>query len=217
MAHIRVGTILPTVLLLARLSTSHAATVTATVTDDQGRVLPNAVVMIAPEAGNTPVPPLEGSKLSTATIDQKDETFVPFVVVIRTGGSVRFHNSDAIRHHVYSFAPIRQFEMVQPPGDTSPPVRFDKPGSAAIGCNIHDHMIAYIQVTDAPWAMVTTADGRAVIADIPAGRYVATVWHPWLRPRVEPPAVHLVLAKEDSALAVTLPVVPPRRKRSSDY
>ena len=204
------------VLILARLSAASAATVTATVTDDHGRLLPDAVVMLTPEAG-TPPPPLEGSPIATATIDQKDETFVPFVVVIRTGGTVTFHNADQIRHHVYSFAPIRRFEMVQAPGETSPPIRFDQPGSAAIGCNIHDHMTAYIHVTDAPWAMVTDANGRAVIAGVPAGRFVATVWHPRLRPSTAPPAVPLVLATQNSTLDVTLPVLPPRRARTSDY
>lgn len=203
-------------LLLARLPTGFAATITATVTDDHGRLLPDAVVMIMPDAG-TPTPPLAGSRIAAATIDQKDETFVPFVVVIRTGGTVTFRNSDPIRHHVYSFSPIRQFEMVEAPGEMSQPIRFDHPGSAAIGCNIHDQMIAYIYVTDAPWAMVTGTDGRAVINDVPVGHYTATVWHPRLRPRAEPPAVPVVLVTENSTLAVTLPVLPPRRVRGSEY
>jgi plastocyanin len=214
--HCFASAILPALFLLARLSSGFAATITATVTDDHGRPLPDAVVIITPEAG-TPTPPLVGSRLATTSIDQKDETFAPFVAVIRTGGTVTFHNNDPFRHHVYSFSPVRQFEMVQTPGETSPPIRFDKPGSVAIGCNIHDQMIAYIYVTDAPWAMVTDASGHAVIADVPAGRYTATVWHPRLKPKAEPPDVHLMLATENSTLAVTLPVLPPRRKRASDY
>ncbi len=197
-------------------SGARAATVTATVTDDHGRQLPDAVVMISPQPG-TPSPSFEGSRLATATIDQKDETFVPYVVVIRVDGTVTFHNADGIRHHVYSFSPIHRFEMVQLPGETSAPVRFDQAGSAAIGCNIHDQMTAYIHVTDAPWAMVTDAAGRAVISDIPAGRFVATVWHPRLRPGTEPPAVSLTLATQNSTLSVSLPVLPPRRARSSGY
>jgi plastocyanin len=205
-----------TMLLLAPIAAAPAATVTATVTDDSGRLLPDAVVMITPEPG-MPAPKLEGSRLATATIDQKDETFVPFVVVIRTGGTVTFRNDDNVRHHVYSFSAIRKFEMVQSPGEVSPPVRFDQPGSAAVGCNIHDHMTAYIHVTDAPWAMVTDANGHAVIPDIPAGRFVATVWHPRLRPNAVLPSASLVLATENSTLSVTIPVLPPRRVRTPDY
>ncbi len=203
-------------LLLTPLTTARAATITVTVTDDVGRLLPDAVVMIAPEPG-TPAPRPEASRIAAATINQKDETFVPSVVVIHTGGTVTFRNSDPIRHHVYSFSPVRRFEMVQPPGDTSAPIRFDQPGSLAIGCNIHDHMTAYIYVTNAPWAMVTDANGRAVIADVPAGKFVATVWHPRLRPRAEPPSLAVALANENSTLAVTIPVLPPRRARASDY
>jgi hypothetical protein len=203
-------------LSLARVAAAHAATVTATVTDDRGRLLSDAVVMISPEPG-TPMPAATPGRLASATIDQKDETFVPFVSVIHTGGSATFRNSDPIRHHVYSFSPIHPFEMVQPPGEVSAPVRFDRPGSVAIGCNIHDHMIAYIQVTDAPWARVTDAAGHAVIADVPAGRFVATVWHPRMRHGTEPPAVSLQLANDNSTLAVTIPVLPPRRARASDY
>jgi plastocyanin len=204
------------ILLLAPLAAADAATITVTVTDDVGRLLPDAVVMISPEAG-TPTPRAENSRIAAATIDQKGETFVPSVVVIHTGGTVTFRNSDPIRHHVYSFSPVRRFEMVQPPGEASAPIRFDQPGSVAIGCNIHDHMTAYVHVTNAPWAMVTDANGRAVIADVPAGKFVATVWHPRLRPRAEPPSRAVLLANENSALAVTIPVLPPRRARASDY
>jgi hypothetical protein len=106
--------------------------------------------------------------------------------------------------------------MVQQPGETSPPIRFDKPGAAAIGCNIHDQMIAHVFVTDAPWATVTDAQGHAVISGLPAGRFVATVWHPRLRPGAEPPVQKIALAKDDT-IAVTIPVLPPRRLRPREY
>jgi plastocyanin len=215
-SRLRVTLILSAALLFAFVAKASAGSITATVTDEQGRPLPDAVVMITPAAGQ-PIPPPAGSQIATATIEQKDETFVPFVVVVHTGGTVRFRNGDRIRHHVYSFSPIRQFEFVQPPGDISPPIRFDRPGEAALGCNIHDQMIAYVYVTNAPWAAVTGANGQAMIADVPAGQYVATVWHPRLKPRSQPAAVAVALATANSALAVTLPVLPPRHVHGADY
>ena len=203
-------------LLCTCITTVSAASITATVTDDAGRPLADAVVTITPEPG-TPMPHLAGGPIATAVIDQKDEAFVPSVVVIHTGGSVVFRNSDGIRHHVYSFAPVHRFEMVQTPGETSAPEVFDRPGAVAIGCNIHDHMTAYILVTDAPWAMVTDAQGRAMVTGLPAGRFSATVWHPRLRPRVEPPVQSVVLATDSSALTVSLPVLPPRRAPGRGY
>jgi hypothetical protein len=132
-------------------------------------------------------------------------------VVIHTGGAVIFRNSDTTRHHVYSFAPIKQFEFVQKPGDVSEPIRFDRPGTAAIGCNIHDDMIAYVDVTDAPWAGVTGANGQISLTGLPAGRFTATVWHPRLRPGAAPPSQAVTLATENTTLAVSLPVLPPPR------
>ncbi len=195
-----------------------AATITATVADDQGRPLADAVVTISPEPGTgTPSPDGEASTPISVTIDQKSEIFVPAVVALRAGGSAMFRDSDNIRHHVYSFSPVRRFEMVQTPGETSAPIVFPQPGVVAIGCNIHDHMSAYIFVTAAPWSKVTGANGQAVLTGLPAGRFVATVWHPRLRPRAEPPVQNLSLATENSSISVTLPVLPPRRPRARDY
>jgi plastocyanin len=133
-------------LLCTRLPVAHAAAISVIVMDDNGQPLSDAVVMVSPHAG-VPVPPLQSSKTAAATIEQKDETFVPFVVVIRTYGTLTFLNRDKVRHHVYSFATIKRFEMVQNPAETSPPIQFDKPGSAAIGCNVYDNMATYVYVT----------------------------------------------------------------------
>lgn len=92
-----------------------------------------------------------------------------------------FRNSDPTRHHVYSFSPVTQFEYVIAPRGTSPAVALPKAGVVAVGCNIHDGMISYLYVTDAPWAARTGRAGRAVI-DLPAGAYTVRVWHPRLPP-----------------------------------
>lgn len=189
-----------------------AAGIVATVTDESGKPLAEAVVTVTP-LDDVPVPPADLSRLSTATIIQRDEMFMPEVVVIHTGGAVTFYNKDTTRHHVYSFAPIKQFEFVQNPGDVSPPVRFNHPGIAAIGCNIHDNMIAYVDVTDAPWAGITDPNGQVTITGLPTGRFMAAVWHPRLRPHSPPPTKMVTLAAVNTTLAVSLPVVPPPRVR----
>ncbi len=196
-------------------SRPQAASVAAIVTDENGKPLADAVVTIAPLPG-TPMPAMSALPEPT-TIDQTNETFVPAVAAIRSGGSVVFRNGDAIRHHVYSFAAIRPFELLQNPGETSPPIVFDKPGFAAIGCNIHDHMTAYVLVTDAPWAKVTDAAGKAVLNGIGAGRFVATVWHPRLRPKAIAPTKEIALESADSNLTVALSVLPPRRPAPRAY
>jgi len=190
-----------------------AAQIVATVTDDSGRTLANAVVTVTPDdPRQAPVDALAG--LATATIDQKDETFVPEVVVIRTGGAVIFRDSDDVRHHVYSFSPIRRFEFVQHPGEVSAPVQFNQPGIAAIGCNIHDFMIAYVYVTNAPQAVVTSQDGRAAFTGLPAGRFAITVWHPRLWPDAPPISQPVTLRGNETMLTLPLRVMPPRPAHS---
>ena len=49
-----------------------------------------------------------------------------------------------------------------------------------LGCNIHDDMLAYLLVTDAPYFGRTDGQG-AWSADVPRGRYRVSVWHPRLR------------------------------------
>jgi plastocyanin len=187
-----------------------AAGIIATVTDESGRPLPDAVVTVV-ASGATRLPP--SPPLATAVIDQHEESFVPMVVVVQRGGSVIFRNRDRTRHHVYSFSPIHPFEFVQKPDEPVPPVTFDIAGVASIGCNIHDGMVAYVYVTDAPRAAVTDSQGRAEIADLPAGTFVATVWHPRLRPKAPPPSQRITLESSGTTLAVTISVLPPRRVR----
>ena len=55
------------ILLLARLSGGMAATITATVTDDLGHPLPDAVVMVTPDPG-TLAPRPENNPIATAVI-----------------------------------------------------------------------------------------------------------------------------------------------------
>jgi plastocyanin len=120
-------------------------------------------------------------------VDQRDLMFVPYLLVFRPGDEVVFRNSDATRHHVYSFSPARAFEFVLTPAQSSPPLRLDKAGAIAVGCNIHDQMIAYLYVTDAPWFVQTGASGKATFEALPAGDYEVRVWQPRLRPgRADP-------------------------------
>ena len=192
-----------------------AASVVATVLDETGRPLADAVVTIVARAGT--VVPADPNRLARAEVDQKNETFVPSVVPLRPGGQVVFHNSDSIRHHVYSFSPLHPFEMVQAAGEMSSPMLFDKPGVVAIGCNIHDQMAAYVYVTEAPFAAATDSAGKAVIADVPVGNFVATFWHPRLRAGTVPPERAFEIGASDSSFSVTLSVAPARRARPRDY
>ena len=109
-------------------------------------------------------------------MDQIDRSFVPHVLVIHRGDKVLFPNSDNIRHHVYSFSEARPFELKLYSGKPEAPVDFNQAGLVVLGCNIHDQMLGYIYVTDAPVFGVTDAQGQVTL-DVPADSHDIRVWH----------------------------------------
>ncbi|MBV8500718.1 MAG: methylamine utilization protein [Paucibacter sp.] len=115
-----------------------------------------------------------------AEMGQRDRQFTPQLLVVQTGTAVSFPNFDTVRHHVYSFSPIKSFEIRLYAGTPAAPVTFDKPGVATLGCNIHDRMSARIVVVDTPLFARTDAKGQATL-DLPPGDHELQVWHATLR------------------------------------
>ena len=196
-------------LMLATTASSAAAELNVQVADDRGKPVADAVVTVSPE-GTAPGQP---SKPAPATrfIDQKNLTFIPYIEVFRPGDSVVFRNSDKTRHHVYSFSPIKTFEFMLVPGQSSPPLLLDKNGVIAVGCNIHDQMIAYMVVSDAPWIAQSAADGQVAFHDLPAGAYSIHVWQPRLRPGTRDVVQSATLAGAPRSLAFRLSLLPDSR------
>lgn len=186
--------------VLAGANACAAATLSVDVVDQAKTPVSDAVVSLEPQGGA-----LVSRLPEKAVIDQRDETFVPLVVIVRKGGRVVFTNNDKTMHQVYSFSPIKQFQFLVKQGETSPAVTFDEAGVAAIGCNIHDHMIAYAYVGNAPIAVVTDGKGHAVIPDVPAGAYHLVTWHPQLPIGAPSPSVTISVARSDLAETVALP------------
>ncbi|HET7307482.1 MAG TPA: methylamine utilization protein [Gammaproteobacteria bacterium] len=164
-------------LLSATLGVARAATVAVTV-EAGGRPLSAAVVALESSDGR-PIPPPAGAHL-TGIMDQRDKQFVPHVLAVEVGTEVSFPNSDNIRHDVYSFSPAKTFELPLYAGTPAKPVLFDKPGVVVLGCNIHDWMLAFVDVVPTPYFAQTDKTGSAIIADVPAGNYKLTIWAPRL-------------------------------------
>lgn len=156
---------------------------------------------------------------STATIEQRNREFVPYVTIVQTGTAIEFPNRDPFKHHVYSFSAAKNFEIKLYAGKPAQPVVFDKPGEVALGCNIHDWMEAYILVVDSPYFAKTGSKGRALIANVPPGRYRLRLWHP--REKVELPlreiSVGAAPTKLDLVLDVALRIVKPKPPVESDH
>jgi plastocyanin len=150
-----------------------AGNIDARVTGEDGKAIAAAVVYALPSAGA--VPPPSGAP---ALMIQENQEFMPFVLPIQVGGSVEFPNRDSFRHHVYSFSPAKPFELRLFGGNEKQVVTFDKEGTVALGCNIHDNMLAYIYVVNTPYFATTDAEGKAALGGLPAGAYVVKTWHP---------------------------------------
>jgi plastocyanin len=163
--------------LLLAATPAAAADLVVQVRTANGAGVPNAVVALYP--GGRPAP-LGGGRQSFQ-IAQRDLQFSPFVLVVPVGAQVSFPNFDNVRHHVYSFSPVRRFELRLYAREQARSVRFDRAGIVPLGCNIHDGMIAFIDVVDTGLAARTDASGRVRFANVPAGAVVARIWHPYLR------------------------------------
>ena len=187
--------------VLAGPMSAMPATLTVTVTDAAGKPLADAVALLDPAAGRVPVKPMADVEIS-----QAKRTFTPRVTLVTTGTRVTFPNFDTVRHHVYSFSPIKTFELKLYAGVPNAPVTFDKPGFAVLGCNIHDTMAAWVVVADTPWSARTAADGLARVENVPAGAYRLRVWHPGLPVTGELPTVALTIGTTDLTHAARLAV-----------
>ncbi|MGL4317033.1 MAG: methylamine utilization protein [Pseudomonas sp.] len=178
---------------------AHAASLSAELRDDAGRPLGNAVLsLVGASAAAAPAPGI---------MDQRDKQFAPTVLAVRSGTAVKFPNSDNIRHQVYSFSPAKRFELRLYQGTPSEPVLFDKPGVVVLGCNIHDWMLGYVYVTDAPWFAVSDAAGKLQIDGLPAGTYQATLWHPQSPNMLPVPAGEVTVAEPAVRQNFTLQLV----------
>lgn len=182
----------------------HAGSVTVAVTDAAGRPLADAVVLLEPTAGKAAVKPMTGVEIA-----QAKRQFQPRVTLVTVGSRVNFPNFDTVRHHVYSFSPVKKFEIKLYVGTPAAPVVFDSPGIAVLGCNIHDQMAAWVVVLDTPYFARTGADGRATLPAAPPGSYRLRAWHAALPPGTAASDMALKLdtapVKLDVALAEARP------------
>jgi plastocyanin len=185
---------------LAMSTACHAQTgsLAITVTTADASPVAEAVIVAVPHDAAA----MANAKPRAEELEQVDKEFVPKVKPVFVGSTVAFPNRDSVRHHVYSFSPAKRFELPLYAGVPAQPVLFDKPGVVVLGCNIHDWMIGYVYVSESPWFAKTGADGRALIADLPARAYTVRVWHPQLTVGEETTAkpIEIVAGKRSEAV-----------------
>lgn len=121
-----------------------------------------------------------------AALDQRNESFVPYVVAVTVGSTVDFPNSDRTYHNVFSLSKTKRFDLGRYPRGQSRSVRFDRPGEVRVFCEIHSHMSAWILVFAHRYFATTDAEGRYRIDAVPPGSYTLAAWNDGaVRARVE--------------------------------
>ncbi|WP_166821608.1 carboxypeptidase regulatory-like domain-containing protein [Thalassoroseus pseudoceratinae] len=128
----------------------------------------------------------DGGKAETSSsqsweylFDQKNCTFVPHGMVVRTGQPIKVVSSDQVKHNVHS-RPLENAEFNESlsAGETTE-MTYQSPEFVPVKvvCDIHTWMNAYQLPVSHPYAAVTNEKGEFTIADLPAGDYEFKVWH----------------------------------------
>ena len=169
------STALSALLSLALITAGAAAELSVAVKTAKGEAVADAAVSLVPLDAAVPAPPAGAA----AEIAQQGQEYTVYVTVVQTGTKVVFPNKDNVQHHVYSLSKAKKFELpLYNPGSAAN-ILFDVSGVVALGCNIHDWMLAYVVVVPTPYFAKTDGTGAAHVT-APAGRYRLELWHPRL-------------------------------------
>lgn len=135
-------------------------------------------------------------------IRQKDLNFIPSLLPVQVGTRVEFPNLDDTYHNIFSFSPPKRFDLGRYRSDERPipSQTFDTTGLVTLRCDIHEHMRALILVLATPHFVVTDADGRFTLPDLPTGRYTLKAWI-----NSKTTKEHVVELAHDAALRVDFP------------
>ena len=134
----------------------------------------DAVVYVQQAPGTVTAP------AKPADMDQRSMQFVPHVLPVIVGTTVRFLNSDPTPHNVFSPDGEKYNLGTWPQGQTKDHA-FAKCVKAPCVyvqlCRVHPEMEAYVVVLQNPFFATTSKDGQYKIENVPPGTYSVAVWH----------------------------------------
>jgi plastocyanin len=163
------------VMSLTTLGTAAAgATIEGTVKATGLASSADAIVYVVQAPGAFPAP------AKPAEIDQRSMSFLPHVLPIVVGTSVRFLNSDPTPHNVFSPDHEKYNLGTWPQGQTKDHVFATCAKAPCVYvqlCRVHPEMEGYVVVLQNPYFAVTSADGHYKIENVPPGNYSLGVWH----------------------------------------
>lgn len=114
------------------------------------------------------------------TFDQKNCSFSPRILLIKSRMEGVVLNSDSVGHnfHTISKGIFNINKKIQPGSKlVVKKTKIRKTGMVRAKCDIHSWMGGYWVVADTPYTVISDADGNFSITDIPAGKYKLKIWH----------------------------------------
>ncbi len=138
---------------------------------------------------NPPATPVE--------MDQEGMEFIPHVLPVVKGTTVRFLNNDPVRHNVFS--PEGHYNLGNWPRGEIRDYTFDTSGVYTQLCRRHDEMEAFVVVLDTPYFSTTDPAGAFEITNVPPGEYTLVAWSETLKM-----AKQVVTVKADKPVTVSL-------------
>jgi plastocyanin len=117
------------------------------------------------------------SPLKPAEMDQEACVFVPRVVLVPSGGTLHFLNSDRLLHNIHGRPKANPpFNRTQPKGRTIA-MTFPNPEIIQVDCDLHSWMRAWIIIAPHRFYAISDAEGNLRFDDVPPGRYTLKLWH----------------------------------------
>ena len=143
----------------------------------------DAVVFVQ-QAPGTFKPPAQ-----PVTMDQMKMQFIPHVLPVVVGTTVRFLNSDPTPHNVFS-PDYEKYNLGTWPKDQSKDHAFTTcakyPCAYTQLCRVHPEMEGFVVVLPNTHFAVSNKEGHFEIAGVPPGQYTVAVWHPKLKAQPKP-------------------------------
>ena len=112
-------------------------------------------------------------------LDQHHCRYVPHVLGIQVGQTLKILNSDPTFHNVHAAAQKNKaFNLGMSKVEKVKTRTFDQAEvMIPLRCNVHPWMNAYIGVVEHPFYSVTDSTGSFKLQAVPAGEYVIAAWH----------------------------------------
>jgi len=136
-----------------------------------------SVITLMPESG--PEGTDHGAAAADPVIDQFGLAFSPTRLIVHTGDTIRFTNSEsALTHNVHVRSVDGEATLLDEDAVTGQSIDLTiaDEGGYDVLCDMHPGMAAFIFVTAAPFAVFAEADGSFLLDGVPPGDYQVAVW-----------------------------------------